>query len=71
MAKLLRLFMMTAILAKKLDDAVSKADSKLLTSNKYNKFFEILAILFIQYLMQNIFHNESITLYRLEAFSIN
>ena len=54
--------MMIAILAKKQDDAVSKADAKLLACHKHHEFFEILAILFIQYLVQNIFHNESIIL---------
>jgi hypothetical protein len=54
--------MLIAILAEKLDDAVSKANAKLLIVNKHNKFFEIPAIFFIQYLIQDIFHNESIIL---------
>lgn len=48
MAKFLSLFMMIAILAKKLDDAVSKAGAKLLICHIHHKFFEILTILFIQ-----------------------
>ena len=51
--------MMIAILAKKQNDAVSKADAKLLACHKHHEFFEILAILFIQYLVQNIFHNDT------------
>ena len=63
--------MLVAILAEKLDDAVSQADAELLICNKHHKFFEILAILFIQYLLQNIFHNESMIPWRWVAFSIN
>jgi len=40
--------MQIAVLAEKLDDAVSKADAKVLIYNKHHKFFEILTILFIQ-----------------------
>ena len=54
--------MQIAVLAEKLDDAVSKAYPKLLTYYKHHKFFEILAILFTQDLVQYIFHNESIIL---------
>lgn len=54
--------MLIAVLAEKLDNAVSKADAKLLIGNKHHKFFEIPAILFIQNLNQDIFHNESIIL---------
>lgn len=49
--------MLIAILAEKLDDAVSKADAKLLVGNKHHKFFEIHAIFFIQDIIQDIFHN--------------
>ena len=62
MAKFLSLIMLIAILAEKLDDAVSKANAKLLIGSKHDKFFEIPAILFVQDLIQDIFHNESITL---------
>jgi hypothetical protein len=40
--------MLIAILAEKLDDAVSKANAKLLVGDEHDKFFEIPAILFIQ-----------------------
>ena len=40
--------MLIAVLAEKLDDAVSKADACWLICNKYYKFLEFLAILFIQ-----------------------
>jgi hypothetical protein len=46
------------VLAEKLDDAVSKADARLLICNKYHKFFEVLAVRFIQDLVQDIFHAE-------------
>jgi hypothetical protein len=48
LAKLARLFVLIAKGAKKLDDTVPEADIRLLTGNKYHKFFEILAILFVQ-----------------------
>ena len=54
--------MLIAILSEKLDDAVSKADAKLLIGDKHHKFFKIASILFIQDLNQDIFHNESIIL---------
>jgi hypothetical protein len=40
--------MLIAILAEKLEDAVSKADVRRLICNKYHKFLEFLAVLFIQ-----------------------
>jgi hypothetical protein len=40
--------MLIAVLAEKLDDAVSEAYAALLTCSKHDKFFEIPAILFIQ-----------------------
>ena len=52
--------MLIAVLAEKLDDAVSKADARLVIGNKYHKFFEVLAVLFTQDLVQDIFHDESI-----------
>ena len=53
--------MLIAILAEKLDDAVSKADVRRLIGNKYHKFLEFLAVLFIQDLVQDIIHDESLT----------
>ena len=53
--------MLIAILAEKLDDAVSKADARRLICNKYHKFLEFLAVLFIQDLVQDIIHDESLT----------
>ena len=53
--------MLIAELAEKLDDAVSKADARRLICNKYHKFLEFLAVLFIQNFVQDIFHDESLT----------
>ena len=51
--------MLITVLAEKLDDAVSQADARRLICNKYHKFLEFLAVLFIQDLVQNIIHDES------------
>ena len=51
--------MLIAILAEKLDDAVSKADARRLIYHKDHKFLEFLAVLIIQNLVQNITHDES------------
>ena len=53
--------MLIAILAEKLDNTVSKADTRRLICNKYHKFLEFLAIFFIQNLVQDILHDESLT----------
>jgi len=53
--------MLITVLAEKLDDTVSQADTRRLICNKYHKFLEFLAVLFIQDLVQNIIHDESLT----------
>jgi hypothetical protein len=63
--------MLIAVPAEKLDDAVSKADTRRLIGNKYYKFLEFLAVLFIQDLVQDIIHDESLIPYLRVAFSIN
>ena len=51
--------MLIAVLAEKLDDAVSQADARRLICNEYHKFLKFLAVLFIQDLVQDIIHDES------------
>ena len=53
--------MLIAVLAEKLDDTVSKADARRLICHKDHKFLEFLAVLFIQNLVQDITHDESLT----------
>jgi len=53
--------MLIAVLAEKLDDAVSQADARRLICNKYHKFLKFLAVFFIQDLVQDIIHDESLT----------
>ena len=53
--------MLITVLAKKLDDTVSQADARRLICNKYNKFLEFLAVLFVHNLVQDIVHDESLT----------
>jgi len=53
--------MLITVLAEKLDDTVSQADARRLICNKCHKFLEFLAVFFIQDLVQNIIHDESLT----------
>jgi hypothetical protein len=43
--------MLITILAKKLYDAVSEADARMLVGDKCHKFLEFLSVFFIQYLV--------------------